>query len=265
MSESSIGAPKALADSAVVISGGTAGVGLAAAHQFVGAGVRRLALIGRNPERGRAARQAVADHAPEAQVIFFRADANDVDQARRACAAVHSALGGIDVLINTTAASYVPKLLFLTEVEDIAPILLAQALAPMVMSRLVLPGMRDQKSGVIINVASDAAKVPTPGESVIGAAMAAIVTFTRTLAIEAKRDGIRANVLTPSLIGNTDVYARVMNDPFSAKLFANAAKLANLGVAQPDDIAALMVFLASPAAARLTGQAISVNGGVSAA
>jgi 2-hydroxycyclohexanecarboxyl-CoA dehydrogenase len=265
MSESSIGAPKALADFAVVISGGTAGVGLAAAHQFVGAGVRRLALIGRNPERGRAARQAVADHAPEAQVIFFSADANDVDQARRACAAVHSALGGIDVLINTTAASYVPKLLFLTEVEDIAPILLAQALAPMVMSRLVLPGMRDQKSGVIINVASDAAKVPTPGESVIGAAMAAIVTFTRTLAIEAKRDGIRANVLTPSLIGNTDVYARVMNDPFSAKLFANAAKLANLGVAQPDDIAALMVFLASPAAARLTGQAISVNGGVSAA
>jgi 2-hydroxycyclohexanecarboxyl-CoA dehydrogenase len=224
-----------------------------------------MALIGRNPERGEAARQAVADRAPEAQVTFFSADVNDVDQARQACVAVHAALGGIDVLINTTAASYVPKLLFRTEVENIAPILLAQALAPMVMSRLVLPGMRKQKSGVIINVASDAAKVPTPGESVIGAAMAAIVTFTRTLAIEAKRDGIRANVLTPSLIGNTDVYARVMSDSFSAKLFANAAKLANLGVAQPDDIAALMVFLASPAAARLTGQAISVNGGISAA
>jgi 2-hydroxycyclohexanecarboxyl-CoA dehydrogenase len=265
MSESSIGAPKALTDSAVVISGGTAGVGLAAAHQFAAAGVRRLALIGRNPERGEAARKAVSDNAPEAHVIFFSADANDVGQARRACAAVHSALMGIDVLINTTAASYVPKLLFLTDVEEIAPILLAQALAPMLMSRLVLPGMREQKSGVIINVASDAAKVPTPGESVIGAAMAAIVTFTRTLAIEAKRDGIRANVLTPSLIGNTDVYARVMSDPFSAKLFANAAKLANLGVAQPGDIAALMVFLATPAAARLTGQAISVNGGISAA
>jgi NAD(P)-dependent dehydrogenase (short-subunit alcohol dehydrogenase family) len=56
-----------------------------------------------------------------------------------------------------------------------------------------------------------------------------------------------------------------MGDPFSAKLFSNAAKLADLGVAQPDDLAALMVFLASPAAARLTGQAISVNGGISAA
>ena len=125
--------------------------------------------------------------------------------------------------------------------------------------------MREQKSGVIINVASDAAKVPTPGESVIGAAMAAIVMFTRTLAIEAKRDGVRANVLTPSLIGGTGAYDRVMTDPFSAKLFANAAKLAHLGVAQPDDLAAMMLFLAGPAAARLTGQAISINGGISAA
>ena len=155
------------------------------------------------------------------------------------------------MLINTTAASYVPKLLFRTELADIEPMLVQQALAPMIMSRLALPHMREQKSGVIINVASDAAKVPTPGESVIGAAMAAIVVFSRTLAIEAKRDGVRVNVLTPSLIGNTDVYERVMADPFSAKLFSNAAKLAHLGVAQPEDLAAMMVFLASPAAARL--------------
>jgi NAD(P)-dependent dehydrogenase (short-subunit alcohol dehydrogenase family) len=265
MAEDSIGAPKALAESAVLICGGTAGVGLAAAHQFAAAGVRRLALVGRNVERGEAARKAVADRAAATSVAFIAADTNDVAQARRACAAAFAALGGIDVLVNTTAASYVPKLLFRTEVEDIAPILLAQALGPMLMSRLVLPGMRERKSGVIINVASDAAKVPTPGETIIGAAMAAIVTFTRTLAIEAKRDGIRANVLTPSLIGNTDVYTRLMSDPFSAKLFANAARLASLGVTQPEDLAALMVFLASPAAGRLTGQAISVNGGISAA
>ena len=61
-----------------------------------------------------------------------------------------------------------------------------------------------------------------------------IARATRTLAIEAERDCIRANVLTPSLIGNTEVYTRVISDPFSAKLFANAAELANLGVAQQD-------------------------------
>lgn len=265
MVEDTIGAPKALADSAVVIVGGTSGVGLATAHQFAAAGVRGLALIGRNPERGENALRAVRERAPGIHAMFVSGDANDVASATHAFEQARSALHGVDVLINTTAASYVPKLLFRTSLEDIAPMLLEQALGPMLMSRLALPGMREQRSGVIINVASDAAKVPTPGESVIGAAMAAIVTFSRTLAIEAKRDGIRVNVLTPSLIGNTDVYDRVMADPFSAKLFSSAAKLASLGVAQPDDLAALMVFLAGPGAGRLTGQAISVNGGISAA
>jgi NAD(P)-dependent dehydrogenase (short-subunit alcohol dehydrogenase family) len=56
-----------------------------------------------------------------------------------------------------------------------------------------------------------------------------------------------------------------MADPFSANLFSNADRLAHLGVAQPGDLVAMMLFLASPAAAQLTGQAISINGGISAA
>lgn len=265
MSRGGIAAPKALVDCAVVVTGGTSGVGLATAIQFADAGTRRIALIGRNRDRGAQAAAAVLARAPDAQVHFVAADANDVSQVREACEKARAALGGVDVLVNSTAASYVPQLLFKTALEDIPSILLQQMLAPMLMSRIVLPWMQEQKTGAIINIASDAAKVPTPGETIIGAAMAAIVTFTRTLAIEAKRDGIRANVLTPSLIGGTPVYDRVMVDPFSAKLFTNAAKLAHLGVAEPDDLAALIVFLASPAAAKLTGQAISVNGGISAA
>lgn len=265
MTEQTIGKAAELSESAVIISGGTSGVGLAAAHHFAAAGAKRIALLGRNIERGEAAAKAVRERAPAAQILYIPSDANDIGKATQACDQAITQLGGADVLINTTTGSYVPKLFFRMEIEDILPTLVQQALAPMLMSRLVLPRMREQKSGVIINVASDAAKVPTPGETVLGAAMAAIVVFTRTLAMEAKRDGIRVNVITPSLIGNTDLYTRIMDDPFSAKLFSNAARLANLGVAQPEDMAALMVFLASPAAARLTGQAISVNGGISAA
>jgi NAD(P)-dependent dehydrogenase (short-subunit alcohol dehydrogenase family) len=125
--------------------------------------------------------------------------------------------------------------------------------------------MREQKSGVIINIASDAAKSATPGETVLGGGMAAIVMFSRALAMEAKRDGIRVNVLTPSLIKGTPTGDRVMKEGFSQKLFAKAASMAQLGVCEPDDLAGLIVFLATPAAARLTGQAISVNGGISAA
>jgi 2-hydroxycyclohexanecarboxyl-CoA dehydrogenase len=129
----------------------------------------------------------------------------------------------------------------------------------------VLPSMREQGGGSIITVASDAAKVATPGETVLGAAMAAIVMFTRTVAIEGKRDGIRANVLTPSLIAGTATAERVLADGFSRSLFEKAATMAHLGVAEAEDLAHLVVFLGGPAAARLTGQAISVNGGISAA
>jgi NAD(P)-dependent dehydrogenase (short-subunit alcohol dehydrogenase family) len=265
MSEDPIGKAKAIHDSRVLICGGTSGVGLAAAQMFAEADAKGITLMGRNPERGARALAAVLERNSGARVNFVQGDANDVISATSAYERAREQLGGVDVLINTTAGAYVPKLLFRTELADIEPMLVQQALAPMIMSRLVLPSMRTRRSGVIINVASDAAKTPTPGESVIGAAMAAIVVFSRTLAMEAKRDGIRVNVLTPSLIGNTDVYERIMEDPFSAKLFSNAAKLAHLGVAQPEDLAAIMLFLASPAAARLTGQAISVNGGISAA
>ena len=89
--------------------------------------------------------------------------------------------------------------------------------------------LAEQHGGSIVNVASDAAKVPTPGESVIGAGMAAIVTFTRTLAVEAKRDGIRVNAVTPSLIEGTITGDRAMAGGFSRKLFEKAKAQAHLG------------------------------------
>jgi len=95
--------------------------------------------------------------------------------------------------------------------------------------------------------------------------MAAIVMFSRVAAIEGKRNGIRVNAVTPSLIANTPTAERVLEDGFSKGLFEKAAAMAHLGVAEPEDLASLIVFLGGPGAARLTGQAISVNGGISAA
>jgi NAD(P)-dependent dehydrogenase (short-subunit alcohol dehydrogenase family) len=247
----------------VVVTGGTSGIGLAIATAFAEAGARRVGLIGRNVERGIEAERQVA--AKGAAVRFIQADANHVDQARRACEEAMTYLGGIDVLVNSTAGLFNPELFHAIPLEDIPEIVTQQLMAPLLMCSVVLPSMRAQKSGLIINIASDAAKVATPGESVIGGVMAAIVMFSRTLAMEAKRDGVRVNALTPSLVEGTATAERILASGFSQKLFQKAAKQAHLGVARPEDLAAIAVFLAGPGGAKITGQAISVNGGISAA
>jgi 2-hydroxycyclohexanecarboxyl-CoA dehydrogenase len=254
-----------LAQSRVLIAGGTSGVGLATALAFAQASARGIALIGRNVERGRRACATLRLQVPRATVSHITCDACNALEAARGVQEAQHLLGGIDVLVNSTVGPFVPRLLHETPIEDIEPMLLGQLMAPLLMSRLVLPLMREQRGGLIVNIASDAGKLATPGESVIGAGMAGIVMFTRALAMEAKRDGIRVNALTPSLIEGTLTYDRVTQDGFSAKLFEKAAKMANLGLTQPEDLAHLIVFLARPEAARITGQTISLNGGISAA
>lgn len=250
---------------AVLITGGTSGVGLATAHLLAAEGDTRIALIGRDAERGKDACTTVRAAAPACEVHFVAGDANDPEQAVAAATAARDLLGGVDVLVNSTTASYTPALLRDVPLEDIAGILTGQALGPMHMCRAVLPWLAAQGSGAIVTVASDAAKVPTPGEVVIGAAMAAIVTFTRTLAVEAKRDGIRVNAVTPSLIEGTATGDRAMAGGFSKKLFEKARTQAHLGPTEPDDLAALIAFLCGPGSAKITGQVVSVNGGISVA
>jgi len=246
-----------------LIVGGSSGVGLAAARRLAAQGVTRIAIAARSVERGEAAASGLASNTVDAR--FFPCDANNPVEAMRLVEAVEAAFGAIDILVVSTAAAVLPRLLGDIEPADIVRTLVDQAAAPMVMSRAVLPGMRTRGSGSIVVVASDAAKSATPGETVIGAAMAAITMFARAMAMEVKRDGIRVNIVTPSLISGTPIYDRLMEDEFSARLFGKAAKLASLGVADADDVAATVAFLCSPDAARVTGQAISVNGGISAA
>jgi NAD(P)-dependent dehydrogenase (short-subunit alcohol dehydrogenase family) len=255
--------PKGLNESSALIVGGTAGIGLASARALASAGVPRIVVVGRNAERGQLAAKSFAELGAEAH--FVAGDATDPNTAATVTAEADRILSGIDILMCTTAADVRPELFIDIPTAEIGRIITQLALPSMHMASAVLPGMRTRRGGVIVNVASDAAQTATPGESVIGAAKAAIVMFTRTIAIEEKRYGIRANALTPSLVYGTASTERITADGFSGKLFARAAKQAHLGVPTADDIAALTVFLCSPAAARLTGQAISVNGGISAA
>jgi NAD(P)-dependent dehydrogenase (short-subunit alcohol dehydrogenase family) len=251
-------------DCGVAILGGTAGVGLETAAQFADRGAR-VVVLGRDQQRGLGACDYVRERVPGASIEFVAVDATDPSAAVGAERAARSKLRAIDVLVNTSGPSHLPRLLHKTPIEDVRTIIDRLVLPPLHMTHAALPAMRERGTGSIINVASDAAKVATPGETIIGAAMAAIVMFTRAAALEAKREGVRINVLTPSLIANTPGSAWIATDAFSSRMFEKAASMANLGVAEPEDLAAMILFLASPAARRITGQAISINGGISAA
>jgi len=173
-------------------------------------------------------------------------------------------LGGLDVLLSGAGGDPMPRLL-----SDIPPgeVLtdINGCLAPVILpARAAYDVMGAQGHGCILVIASDAGKIATPGESAIGAAMAGIAMFARGMATEGKRQGIRVNCITPSIVRGTPLYDRLMADPFAGKLFAKAEAMAHLGVAEPGDIAALATFLAGPGAARLTGQTVSVTGGISA-
>jgi 2-hydroxycyclohexanecarboxyl-CoA dehydrogenase len=247
-----------------VITGGTAGIGRACAEGLLAAGAGGVLINGRDAARAERARAEIQARFPQARVAVALGDVAKPEVAEAVMAAAIKQLGRIDVLVNSTGGNDLPRLLFRTPPAEIPGILERCLFAQLLSCAAALPYMRAAGGGAVINIASDAGKIPTPGESVIGAAMAGIILFTRALAVEGKRDGIRANVLTPSITSGTEHYDKVMADPFSGKIFAKAEKMAALGVVDKDELAGLAVYLASPAAAKITGQAISMTGGISA-
>jgi 2-hydroxycyclohexanecarboxyl-CoA dehydrogenase len=132
------------------------------------------------------------------------------------------------------------------------------------MHHAVLPGMVEQRRGRIVNIASDAARVGSSGEAVYAACKGGLLSFSETIAREHARHGITVNVVCP---GPTDTalfaaYKQGAGNP--AKLeeaFRRSIPLGRIG--QPDDLPGAILFFASDDAAYITGQVLSVSGGLS--
>jgi len=127
----------------------------------------------------------------------------------------------------------------------------------------VLPGMVARRQGRIVNIASDAARVGSSGEAVYAACKGGLVAFSKTIAREHARHGITVNVVCP---GPTDtallagVTEAAPNPEKLREAFVRAIPLGRLG--QPDDLAGAIVFFASDDASFITGQVVSVSGGL---
>ena len=255
---------KPFAEMTTLLYGATSGMGLEIAAQLAESGVQKLVLVGRDTTRGTAARDSVLARASHVTVEFIAGDASCADTIRRATAAA-DALGGIDLLVNAVPGDSAPAPFTRLDPERFPSLIRAHLESVFRATHAALPIMIAGGGGVVITIASDAAKIPTPGESVHGALMAALVMFSRTLALENARHGVRVHALTPSLVADTISFDRMMGEPFSAKLFAKAKDRALLGLPTPADVAAAALYFASPQAARVTGQVLTINGGLAIA
>jgi 2-hydroxycyclohexanecarboxyl-CoA dehydrogenase len=243
----------------VVVTGGGGGIGGAASRRFAAEGAK-VAVFDMDLE---AAEKVAADiRAAGGQAAAFQCNITDRAQVDAAVAATEAQLGPIAVLVNNAGWDIFKP--FVKTVPDEWDKLIAINLTGALhMLHAVLPGMVERKYGRIVNVASDAARGGSSGEAVYAACKGGLVALSKTLAREHARQSITVNVVCP---GPTDTallagVAEGARDP--AKLieaFKSAIPLGRLG--QGDDLAAAIAFMGSDDASFVTGQVLSVSGGL---
>ena len=227
-----------------LVTGSSSGIGLATAKQFLEASYR-VGLV-----------DISASQIDHADALSYQLDLRDLEGVGHTIAAAADDLGPFRVLVN--CAGWDQAMPFV-ETDEVfwTKVIEINLLGPMALTHAALSHFED--GGAIVNVASDAGRVGSSGEVVYSAAKGGVIAFTKALAREVARRGIRVNAVAP---GPTDT-------PFLSG-FDESGKLAEAMIRQtplrklatPEDVAAAISFLASPSAGHITGQVLSVSGGL---
>lgn len=244
----------------IVITGGGGGIGGATARRFAAKG-GRVAVLDRDLEA--AARTVAQIEAEGGAARAYACDITDRPGVDAVVAAVEADLGPIDVLVNN-AGWDVFRPFLATSPEDWQRLIAINLTGALHMHHAVLPGMAARKSGRVINIASDAARVGSSGEAVYAACKAGLVAFSKTLAREHARDGITFNVVCPGPTQTAlfeDYKKGAGNADKLAEAFRRSIPLGRIG--DPEDLPGAITFFASDAASYITGQVLSVSGGLS--
>ncbi|SKA32369.1 2-hydroxycyclohexanecarboxyl-CoA dehydrogenase [Enhydrobacter aerosaccus] len=253
---------RGLAGRVAIVTGGGGAIGGATCRRLAAEGAK-VAVFDVNRDAAVRTATAILDHGGKAEA--FACDISSHDSVREAVAQVASGLGPVDILVNN-AGWDVFRPFLQTAPEDWQKLIAINLTGALNMHHAVLPQMVQRRSGRIVNIASDAARVGSSGEAVYAACKAGLVALSKTLAREHARDGITFNVVCPGptdspLLGS--VVNAAGNPEKLREAFRRAIPLGRIG--QPDDLTGAICFFASDDASFVTGQVLSVSGGLTMA
>jgi meso-butanediol dehydrogenase/(S,S)-butanediol dehydrogenase/diacetyl reductase len=241
-------------DKVVLVTGSASGIGEATARRFVREGAKIVLA-----DRDEGKLQAVAGDIEAADVLAHVADLSGAEACRSLIEAVIGRFGRLDVLVNNAGKDHLGKV-DEGDIEDFATVIDTDLYGVFYMTRFALPHLRESR-GCIVNVSSVSGLGGDWNHSFYCAAKGAVTNFTRAVAMDEARNGVRVNAVNPSLV-YTPFTAGMQEQPDLVAAFEERIPMGR--GAQPDDVSGVIAFLASDDARFVTGVNMPVDGGLTA-
>ncbi|OKH41312.1 short-chain dehydrogenase [Calothrix sp. HK-06] len=249
-----------------IVTGGSAGIGLATAKALYNEGVN-VAIAARNQERLEKAVNAILSLPDSgAKVIPISADISQAADVAQVVSTVIEQFGRIDILINNAGSARAGSLLELDD-EAFLDAWNLKLLGYIRLVKAVSPHFKSQRDGRIVNIIGGAGRTPRPNFLPGGTTNAALLNFTRGISKELAQDNIRINAISPGLTATERAETLFAQNAQSSGISVDEVKAQSLKaiplskVVQPEEIASLTLFLVSDLASSITGAEILVDGG----
>ncbi len=246
-----------LSGKSAFVTGGARGIGKAIVKALAGCGADVVIADFRCDEATATANEL----ANGTRVAAVKVDVTRLEEVKAAVDEAMQLVGKIDILVN--CAGWDRMMPFVKTTPDLWDRVIGINYRGVIHTcYTVLPHMQQRKQGAIVNISSDSARVGSMGEAIYAGSKAAVIAFSKTLAREHARDNVRVNVICPGL-AETPLVEEMHQEEFSHKVLGSIMNVIPLKrFARPEEIAPMVAFFASDEASYITGQVISINGGL---